>query len=173
MSHPSYWTPTEIAYLYFYLSHGITHEGIAKLLAHSAPRVDSDKARKHDGVRAKAKALRRQFELNSPNGKPDVDKIRHQLRTHLYENNLDLALDRNLSQEEEDIVASVYHLKILFYYLLTHTYMYYSGSWGIRPNGVQEGLAQSLEKVKSSCTVQTIVLPDRKIINTISSLAEK
>lgn len=137
MSHPSYWTPTEIAYLYFYLSHGITHEGIAKLLAHSAPRAD--KVRKHDGVRAKAKALRRQFELNSPNGKPDVDKIRHQLRTHLCENNLDIALDRNLSQEEEDIVTSVYHLKILFYHLLTHTY--YSGIW---LNGVQKGLAQTI-----------------------------
>lgn len=32
MPHPNYWTSSDIAYFYFYLTHGITYESITKLL---------------------------------------------------------------------------------------------------------------------------------------------
>jgi hypothetical protein len=111
MSNRNYWKPLELAYLYFYLSHGITHEGIAKLLAVKAPGLP---VRSHDGIRGKAKELRRAFDLDNELGKPDPKKLKLRLKVHL-DTNLDLReydvfdldSERDLSPEEKDILVSL------------------------------------------------------------------
>jgi hypothetical protein len=111
MSNRNYWKPLELAYLYFYLSYGITHEGIAKLLVVKAPSLP---IRSHDGVRGKARELRRAFDLDNEHGKPDPKKLKLRLKEHLDTNlNLleydvfDLDTERDLSPEEKDISVSL------------------------------------------------------------------
>lgn len=107
----NYWTPEKIAYLYFYILHSITHENIAKLLAVEAPR-GSLGPRRPNGVRSKARTLRQQFGLDS-GGKADPEKVRLQLKIHLFIHNLSCPdADRDPFQEEQDIIALVHTIPL-------------------------------------------------------------
>lgn len=76
-----YWTEIEIAYLYFYLYRGITHENIAKLLVLKAPR---ETRRTYDAVRFKLKQLRNCYHLDNEGGKPDSEKVYVSLVSSYY-----------------------------------------------------------------------------------------
>lgn len=106
MLNSNHWTPEEVAYLYFYILHGVTDENIAKLLAIETP-IDPLGPRRPDGVRSKARNLRQSFELDS-GGKADVEKVRLQMRVHLFIKNLSHPdPDRDRSQGEQGVISSL------------------------------------------------------------------
>lgn len=129
MTNDRQWSPHEIAYLYFYLNRGITHENISKLLALKAPR---EPGRTYDAVRAKLKQLRKHYHLDNEGGKADtakvleylslalhilirVYKVHAHLEEHMNINNFsvderkDLDPEREITMEEYKVMAMGLH----------------------------------------------------------------
>lgn len=89
------WNPLHIAYLYFYLSRGVSYGDIAKLLH-----------RKREDVRRRITNLCLDLSLNGRDGKLDLRKVENQLYTHLLE-----YMGFPLSREEMHILFDKYQLE--------------------------------------------------------------